>query len=99
MGTLNIRCRTILGTQKGTIILTTTQVLIIVTVVVGFFPDFHGSGPGLGNWYLVPATQVSTKGKLGSTTGQGSLRLVRLSIGVLLCRGAGLGFKVTSCEA
>ena len=26
LGTLNIRCRTILGTQKGTIILTTTHV-------------------------------------------------------------------------
>ena len=25
LGTLNIRCRTIIGTQKGTIILTTTQ--------------------------------------------------------------------------
>ena len=27
LGTLNIRCRTIMGTQKGTIILTTTQVM------------------------------------------------------------------------
>ena len=27
LGTLNIRCRTIFGTQKGTIILTTTQVV------------------------------------------------------------------------
>ena len=26
LGTLNIRCRIILGTQKGTIILTTTQI-------------------------------------------------------------------------
>ena len=27
LGTLNIRCRSIIGTQKGTIILTTTQIL------------------------------------------------------------------------
>ena len=27
LGTLNIRCRIIIGTQKGTIILTTTQIL------------------------------------------------------------------------
>ena len=28
LGTLNIRCRTIIGTQKGTIILTTTHMLV-----------------------------------------------------------------------
>ena len=28
LGTLNIRCRIIIGTQKGTIILTTTQVVV-----------------------------------------------------------------------
>ena len=27
LGTLNIKCRIIIGTQKGTIILTTTQIL------------------------------------------------------------------------
>ena len=33
LGTLNIRCRVIIGTQKGTIILTTTHILFEVGLV------------------------------------------------------------------
>ena len=32
LGTLNIRCRTIMGTQKGTIILTTTHIYIFILI-------------------------------------------------------------------
>ena len=32
LGTLNNRCRIILGTQKGTIILTTTHILVLTQV-------------------------------------------------------------------
>ena len=35
LGTLDIRCRTILGTQKGTIILTTTHVCADCDTKVG----------------------------------------------------------------
>ena len=31
-GTLNNRCRIIIGTQKGTIVLTTTQILIVTLI-------------------------------------------------------------------
>ena len=37
LGTLNIRCRTILGTQKGTIVLTTTHMKDKGFRVHGFF--------------------------------------------------------------
>ena len=35
LGTLNIRCRIIIGTQKGTIILTTTQVIFQTQMLEG----------------------------------------------------------------
>ena len=40
LGTLNIRCRSIIGTQIGTIILTTTH--------IGVFWDLQGLGPRVG---------------------------------------------------
>ena len=38
LGTLNIRCRTILGTQKGTITLTTTHIGIVLPQKVEGLP-------------------------------------------------------------
>ena len=45
LGTLNIRCRTILGTQQGTIILTTTHIFIVVVAIVLSIPSFLASFP------------------------------------------------------
>ena len=38
LGTLNIRCRMIIGTQKGTIILTTTHILCRYMDPLGYRP-------------------------------------------------------------
>ena len=40
LGTLNIRCRIIIGTQKGTIILTTTH--IYIWYVLGLYRGYIG---------------------------------------------------------
>ena len=43
LGTLNIRCRIIIGTQKGTIILTTTHMQLILKARRGrIFPRLGG---------------------------------------------------------
>ena len=39
LGTLNIRCRIITGTQKGTIILTTTHVELVSLFTISTNPD------------------------------------------------------------
>ena len=47
LGTLNNRCRTIIGTQKGTIILTTTHLLLRPEVTVGLGAGGLSSSAGL----------------------------------------------------
>ena len=55
LGTLNIRCRIIMGIQKGTIILTTTHVVKEPKVrlqggMLGEFRSFALAIPGPKNW-------------------------------------------------
>ena len=41
LGTQDVRCRIIIGTQKGTIILTTTHIYVDIGVISGGFPLQH----------------------------------------------------------
>ena len=53
LGTLNIRCRNIIGTQKGTIILTTTQISL-----VSVFWVLSRSGTVSCGWHLSAGCQA-----------------------------------------
>ena len=51
-GTLNIRCRTIIGIQKGAIILTTAHIYIYICIYIYVYIYVDLSSVVLYDWYV-----------------------------------------------